>query len=99
VLSAGGIATYSKIVSASVKVAGAFTLTAFPNPVNNTLLIKSNSNARADILVLDMIGRIVKMSSTDNGNAELDMSHVEAGTYLVKYTMGQESHAIWINKR
>ena len=79
---------------------GGFTLQAYPNPVKNTLNVTLSSaiKGKASITVTDMNGRVVLNMTPQNTSAEVDMSGLPAGLYLLKYTDDEHSSVTRITK-
>ena len=55
-------------------------LSVYPNPVVNTLYIKSNENIR-QIEVMDLLGSVI---AKENGVDNIDMSSYKTGIYLLR---------------
>ncbi|WP_394758254.1 T9SS type A sorting domain-containing protein [Flavobacterium sp.] len=58
-------------------------LSIYPNPVKNTLNI-SNGKSIESIIIYNLLGQIVLNKKVDSINTEIDMSHLNSGTYLAK---------------
>ncbi len=78
------------------------TLSYYPNPVSNSLRLKSNA-AILDIHVYSILGQEVYQKETSTNNiseTELDMSSLHAGTYFVKVLLANnETKTIKIIKK
>ncbi len=59
-------------------------LTVYPNPSSDVFSI--NSDARGEIVVYDLIGKIIKTENIDLGITKLDLSNCNSGIYLMKVT-------------
>ncbi len=60
----------------------------YPNPVKNNLtLVGIKVNSR--IVVLDLTGKVVFSKNIDSNNAQLDMSSLLKGLYLIQIIQGQ----------
>jgi hypothetical protein len=96
---AGAVAT-SKVVTATVK-QGVFTVEAYPNPVSEKLTIQvyGGSDQNATVAITDVTGKVMKVVSVVNGKAEVNMSGLASGVYLVKYTDSNHSQTIKVNKQ
>jgi hypothetical protein len=58
-------------------------LSIYPNPVENTLFIKT-SNTIDSIQIYNMLGQVVLTKSPLLNNMELDLSNLSSGNYIVK---------------
>lgn len=95
-----GAATYSETVQAIVK-GGGFTVEAYPNPVSDKLTVKAYGTAdlKATITVTDATGKVMQVATMTNGTAVLDMKSLAQGIYLVKYSDGDHTQVIKVNKQ
>jgi hypothetical protein len=59
-------------------------LSVYPNPSSNVFSI--NSETRGNIVVYDLIGKIIKSETIDLGITKLDLSNYPSGIYLMKVT-------------
>jgi hypothetical protein len=60
-------------------------LKAYPNPVNNVVIISAN-NSIAAITVHNLLGQQVLAQKASANIAEVNMAQLSAGTYIVKVT-------------
>jgi hypothetical protein len=99
-IDAAGVATTSKVVTATVK-QGAFTVEAYPNPVSEKLTVQvyGGSDQNATVAITDVTGKVMKVLSVVNGKAEVNMNGLASGVYLVKYTDNNHSQTIKVNKQ
>jgi hypothetical protein len=58
--------------------------TLFPNPTSHELNIQLNEGGSANYTLLDMQGRTVMSGSTTGLRTQLSLSHLVAGTYLLR---------------
>ena len=58
----------------------------FPNPVHDLLTITANEAGVFDITVFNLLGKIVLSQNTVLQKTEIDLSAIEAGIYLVKFS-------------
>jgi hypothetical protein len=58
--------------------------TVYPNPFSDVFSL--NSDVPANIVVYDLIGKIIKSETIDLGITKLDMSNYPSGIYLMKVT-------------
>lgn len=65
----------------------------YPNPANNTIIIKSNeNNSITNIELIDISGRVVQsIKSNFENEVSLDVSHLSAGNYIVRLQSAEES--------
>ncbi|SFA72941.1 Por secretion system C-terminal sorting domain-containing protein [Flavobacterium swingsii] len=59
-------------------------LSVYPNPSSDVFSI--NSDTRGEIVVYDLIGKIIKSETIDLGITKLDLSNYPRGIYLMKIT-------------
>jgi hypothetical protein len=97
---ASGNYSYSKVVSAIVKV-GSFAVEAFPNPVNDVLTVNiyGKVGANPSVTVTDVTGKVVTVATVTNNQATVNMGGLAHGMYLVKYSDNNQTETIKINKR
>lgn len=78
-------------------------LTAYPNPFTDKLYIKFSSvpNPVVDVLVYDLLGRLVYSDSlfVDNSSIVLDLIDLSSAEYLVHLSAVNYSHSIKIIKK
>ncbi|RYD57351.1 MAG: T9SS type A sorting domain-containing protein [Sphingobacteriales bacterium] len=80
-------------------VANGFSLSAFPNPVKDVMTIQViNPAENASVMVTDLTGTLVQNLAIVGDKAEINMSGLNAGIYLVKYTDRLQSKMIKITK-
>ncbi|MBS1587263.1 MAG: T9SS type A sorting domain-containing protein [Bacteroidetes bacterium] len=93
--------SYSNVVTATVTTGNAFTVRAYPNPVNDVLTVTLSGEraANSNIIVTDMIGRTVATLNCDSDKMTIDMSGLAHGTYIVKYTDDAHSEIVKVNKQ
>ena len=60
----------------------------YPNPVRNTLYIKSMGNEIKEIVIMDLLG---KSMPQPNETEAIDMSQFKPGIYLIRITTKQGS--------
>lgn len=69
----------------------------YPNPVNNTLHLEGNITDLKQIEIFNLIGqRVMQINTISN---TIDVSHLEAATYLVKLTTHKTSKSIKLIKQ
>ena len=62
----------------------------FPNPVKETLTVEANVET-ATVEVYNLIGSKVAVSSLKNGTAEVNVSELPAGSYILSLNSGKNS--------
>ena len=85
----GGNKTYSKTLAVSFESKN--TLTLFPNPATNQITLQVDKAVDATITVFDMMGRMVLQTKSTDSRMDLDISHLQAGTYWARVTTPKES--------
>ncbi|AWI24559.1 Ig-like domain-containing protein [Flavobacterium pallidum] len=73
-------------------------LNVYPNPVTDFLNVSYSQNI-ANVQIINMIGQIVLDKKIGTAETRLDMSHLAAGTYLVKVSADNLFKTIKIIKR
>lgn len=73
-------------------------LTFFPNPVNDVLNL-SYSDAISSVVVYNLLGQSVLSAEPNVTSAQVDMSSLAAGNYIVKVAAGDTSATIKVIKR
>jgi hypothetical protein len=99
---AAGSYKYSKVVSATVKGSGSFTVEAYPNPVSNsnlTIVAYGTNDKEATVTITDVTGKLIKTVTMINGMVEVDMKALAQGIYLVKYADAHHTETIKVNKQ
>jgi hypothetical protein len=96
-----GSTSYSKIVSATVKGMGAFTVEAYPNPVSDMLTVKvfGAPGNNASVNLTDVTGKLIKTVVIADNQAEINMTGLAQGVYLIKYSDSKQSRTIKVNKQ
>lgn len=56
----------------------------FPNPVNDRLFFNSDTEKSVSLVITDIAGRSIKTQQAENGSAEINLSDVASGVYLLK---------------
>jgi hypothetical protein len=97
-----GTHSYSKVVSATVKGTEGFAIEAYPNPVKNVVSVKVDGvvTGKGTVVVTDVTGKVVKSATEvkDNG-AEINVSDLASGVYLLNYTDDVRNESIKITKQ
>ena len=62
----------------------------YPNPAKDTLFISQNQSDECKIEITDMLGRIQRQMVVNTENAQLDISNLNKGNYLVIINNGQK---------
>jgi len=64
----------------------ALSLEAFPNPTTGQCTVRLGEEARGEVSVLDMAGRVLFTTRVTSPQVQLDMSELTSGNYLVRWT-------------
>ena len=61
--------------------------TVYPNPASDKIVVNvgHKNNANAQVEVVDMSGRTVARQNVTEGTAEINISDLQKGVYIVKY--------------
>ena len=96
-----GKTALSNTVRLSTKENGAFEIVAVPNPVKNNLVVKTYGvrGDNAQVLVTDLSGKVVRRIHVTADEANIDMSAVANGIYLLKYTDATRTQTIKVSKQ
>jgi hypothetical protein len=92
-----GAVSYSKVVSASVKGTNAM-VTVYPNPAQDVLNISLSQAADFSITLTDVSGKLIQASHITGSSATIDMSKLQQGIYLLKYTNGSQTELFKVVK-
>jgi hypothetical protein len=89
-----------KTVSVDDMSSDAFTISAFPSPVQSTLnmAIDGVLGSEAQLQLLDLSGRVVKTVAVNNNKFDLNVQDCATGMYLLKYSDSMRSRVIKIMK-
>jgi hypothetical protein len=95
-----GKSAYSDVVVLSVKSSAGLSLTASPNPVNQTLNVSVNGkiDGKATIQIMDITGKIVQKIQVSSNDTSIDMSALSAGTYIIRYNDNSNASVIKVTK-
>lgn len=77
------IPTSDPVVTTNRQAVSAMDISLYPNPAKNTLSIETNSYTPSRILITDMLGRVYQ-TKTISGKADMDISALEQGQYIVQ---------------
>lgn len=69
----------------------------YPNPVNNVLNVKAQTNI-SNVAVYNMLGQEVLRTAPNTFASEVDMSNLQTGAYFVKVTIGNATQTIRVIK-
>ena len=92
---------FSKVVSATVNVTGAFNVQAYPNPVSSVVTVKVNGDMSANsaVEVTDVTGKVIKTVKMESDKLNINMGDVASGVYFIKYSDDMHQEPIKINKQ
>jgi hypothetical protein len=60
----------------------------YPNPAQNTVYVTLNTDAPAQISVLNVIGQEVRSYNVSDKNLALDIQGLQQGIYMIQVTQG-----------
>ncbi len=82
-------------------VALGFGVTAYPNPVKDELTINITGveNISGRIELMDLSGRIIKAVAVNTDVANMSMSGLPAGVYVIRYTDSKHTQTIKVSKQ
>ncbi|KAA5533562.1 T9SS type A sorting domain-containing protein [Taibaiella lutea] len=85
---ANGKSSVSTVVELRSNEGSNMSVSLYPNPVNKLLKIVVDGNVDADaaIQVTDIVGKVVKTVAMSSNTAEIDMSGLSNGIYIIKYS-------------
>jgi len=72
--------------------------TYYPNPVKNTLSLNAQ-NTIEQVAMYNMLGQEVLRATPNTVDSDLDMSHLQTGTYFVKVTIANVTKTIRVIKQ
>ena len=98
---ATGKFSYSKVVTATLRVNGGFVVEAYPNPVSDVLTVHiyGATGNNATVTIADVTGKVIRMVSVEDNKAQISMNGLAQGVYLVKYADSKQSQTIKVNKQ
>jgi len=101
VVSLDGNIAYSKVVTVYNNTSKDFSISAFPNPVQQTLSISINGNIgnNATIEVVDIYGKVLMQQTVQSANDQIDCSSLPNGLYLLRYSDDTNNRVLKINKQ
>ncbi|MFD2891442.1 fibronectin type III domain-containing protein [Flavobacterium chuncheonense] len=70
----------------------------YPNPVTNILKLEYNTEI-TNVKVANMLGQIVIDVNMNSTNTQVNMSHLNAGTYMVNVTIGDSIKTVKVVKQ
>jgi hypothetical protein len=98
---ASGSSSYSKVVSATLRGTGTFSVEAFPNPVSGVLSVRvfGSTGSNAVVIITDVTGKVIKTVTVTDDKAEISMAGLAQSVYFVKYSDSKQSQTIKVNKQ
>jgi hypothetical protein len=58
--------------------------TLYPNPAQNEIHIRGNNRDESEIEIIDFLGNVVYLNSTQISTTIIDISHLSSGIYILK---------------
>jgi hypothetical protein len=96
--SLNGVSEYSIIVAATVN-GDNFSLSAYPNPVNDNLSLDINgAGPAAKVQLIDVTGNVIQQTEVQNGKTDIAMKHLAQGMYLIKFQDNNRNKTLKIYK-
>jgi hypothetical protein len=92
--------SFSAVVSATLKETGA-TLSVYPNPAKNTIILKSMTLPTPDAIaeMVDASGRVALRIKVNQPVQVVDVSNLPAGIYTLRYWDKKETKTVLISKQ
>ena len=72
--------------------------TYYPNPVNDQLTVRAQSNVK-DITVFNMLGQVVSRQSPNTKDCLVDMAEMQSGAYFVQISIGNTVEMVRVLKK
>jgi hypothetical protein len=95
-----GTASASKIVTVSLNRTGSLPVVIMPNPFSSSFVLTKFNAEKANVLIYDMLGRIVEQSETLDGELRLEMgSTLITGSYIIQYVTGSSAYTLRVEKK
>ncbi|HTN37531.1 MAG TPA: T9SS type A sorting domain-containing protein [Arachidicoccus sp.] len=94
-----GKITYSNVIHLAANNAG-FTIKAYPNPAHNIVHIHIDGEqfANGQLMIVAATGSIVRVQKITGADTKIDLSGLNAGIYMLKYTDGRHTSTLKIIK-
>lgn len=101
VVSFDGNIAYSKVVTVYNNTSKDFSISAFPNPVQQTLSVSINGNIgnNATVSLIDIYGKVLMQHIVQSANDQIDCSSLPIGLYLLRYSDDANNRVLKINKQ
>ncbi|MBF8151428.1 choice-of-anchor J domain-containing protein [Winogradskyella sp. F6397] len=93
-----GIEVFDQVTLSVGNVENDATFTYYPNPVKNTLSLNAQ-NTIEQVAMYNMLGQEVLRATPNTVDSDLDMSHLQNGTYFVKVTIANVTKTIRVIKQ
>ncbi|RYZ53739.1 MAG: T9SS type A sorting domain-containing protein, partial [Sphingobacteriales bacterium] len=100
-MSPSGTYSYSDVVIAKVNNTNGFSVEVFPNPVSDLLHVSVSGavSANATVALTDVTGKVISMMNVKDNAAVFNMNGMAAGLYLVRFTDGERTTSVKVNKQ
>jgi|GEM_PF-1825406 len=69
-----------------------YTMNVYPNPSNNIVNVKVGKGNIVNVIVTDIVGKVVYSSNANASNLSMDLSAISSGLYIVKATVKDGSN-------
>lgn len=93
-----GFNGFENIMPTGISDIETFTIQTYPNPVIDKLFLKVSDGSTYSYILTDIIGRILLKKSV-NSDQEIDLSHYDAGQYILKVNSNHLSKSTIIIKK
>ncbi|WP_299886210.1 fibronectin type III domain-containing protein [uncultured Lacinutrix sp.] len=89
--------TISESTLATTSLINSSVFSYYPNPVNNTLILNAQTKI-TNVTVFNILGQEVIRNTPNRISSDIDMSHLQSGSYFVKVTVGNVTETVWVIK-
>ncbi len=96
-----GTYSYSPIANVVVKDGSGFALELFPNPTTDKVTVRSNGSTatEATVTVSELSGRLILNQVVKAADAQIDLSALPAGTYMLQWSDGVNKESVRVTKQ
>lgn len=95
-----GASSYTRVVNANVKNGNAFNISAWPNPVHSSVMVRvyGTQTGNSYLSITDLSGKELKRVQLSGADASIDLGELAAGIYMLKYSDDARTETIGIAK-
>ncbi len=96
-----GTYSYSPVATVRVEDAGGFALQLSPNPTTDKVTVKGmgSTSAEATVTVSELSGRMLLKQTVKAAEAQIDLSNLPSGTYMLQWSDGVNKEAVRVTKQ